>query len=159
MICHWMSKIVKHNKWCYETRRYLLNRNVQALTISNQYFFVLVTWSWPLPEDCPDACCNLTTTYHTLPLSTASTVALWELCEAADSGGQDVTMPCTGLELTWLRTRQLYWWIIGIRSNNLHFVVEYSDNIWRLNEVGDNSQTIFHYDFHDKKFAVITILH
>ena len=95
-------------KWCHETRRNYLFINLNATKISKRCIFVLVTWPWQLPEEWPEACSSLT---------------------VVGAG----TMH--GLALTQLGIRQSDWRRAGIRTANLHIVVEYFIS---LNFIGGN---------------------
>ena len=84
-------------KWCHESRRNYTFVNLQAMKISERRVFVLVTW--------PDG-------YRKNDRKRA-VVWPWLVLEFS-----------TVLELTQLGIRQSDWWRAGIRSTNLHIVVE-----------------------------------
>ena len=85
-------------KWCHESRRNYTFVNLKAMKILKWCIFVLVTQPWWLPEEWPEACSSLLVVGAGL---------------------------CTVLALTQLGIRQTDWWRAGIRSTNLHIVVEF----------------------------------
>ena len=84
-------------KWCHESRRNYTFANLKAAKMSKRCVFVLVTWPWRLPEEWSETCGSLT-------VVSAGTMHI--------------------LALTQLEIQQSDWWRAGIRSINLHIVVE-----------------------------------
>ena len=98
-------------KWCHESRRNYPFINVKATKVQKSCVFVLVTWPWQLPEEWPEACSSLT-----------------------------VVGAGTVLALTQLGIRQSDRWRAGIKSTNLHIVVEYETKVWNGLVDGKNKQ-------------------
>ena len=90
------------NKWSHESRGNYPFINFQATKISKRCVFVLATWPWRLPGEWPEACGSLT---------------------VVGAG----TMHGFGTDP--IRIRQFDWWRAGIRSTNLHIVVECHINL------------------------------
>ena len=84
-------------KWCHEFRRNYTFVNLKTTKISKRCVFVLVTCRWRLPEN--DRKRAVVRPWLVLKLSTV-------------------------LALTQYGIRQSDWWRAGIRSTNLHIVVE-----------------------------------
>ena len=91
-------------KWCHKSRRNYTFVNLKATKISKRCVFILVTWPWWLPEEWPEACGSLT------------------VVGAGTKHGFGTDQH--PIMLTPLGIRQSDWWRAGIRSTNLHIVVE-----------------------------------